>query len=233
MDFKILSEKKKQIEITYNGKILRFQLKIKRAFTVMKELLHAYPEFINIHMLDGILNDPNRAHSDLRIGNGFSNFLIEKRGQQRVMHVKIDVEKLYKYYGHISSDKFISLALPEYRGILSRKQRDVIYNKFKGRCNITGFKLYRKSRDIHLFCKSLIRPTYDHRIPVSKGGTDKLENWQLLSVFVNAEKNKICNICNKNDCEKCALAYPERSDIIQANGQSIEGLCVYNSKDSI
>lgn len=57
--FRILNEEKKQFEITYNVKTLRFQLKIKRSFTVMKELLNAYPEFINIHILDGKLNDPN------------------------------------------------------------------------------------------------------------------------------------------------------------------------------
>lgn len=222
--FRVVNEKKKQFELTHNGKTLQFQLKIKRAFTVMKELLRAYPEFINIHLLNGVLNDPNRAHSDLRIGNGFANFLIEKRGQQKVMHVKIDVEKLFKYYGHISSDEFISLSVPQYRVALNNQQQDDIYNKFKGKCNITGIKLGRQLTGIHFFCKSLVQPTYDHRRPISKGGTDELENWQLLSVFVNAEKNKICNVCNRNTCEKCALAYPEKFDIIQANNQNINDL---------
>jgi hypothetical protein len=69
-----------------------------------------------------------------------------------------------------------------------------------------------------------VQPTYDHRKPISKGGTDELENWQVLSIFVNAEKNKICNVCNTNTCEKCALAYPEKFDIIQANNQDITNL---------
>lgn len=222
--YRIIDEKKKQIEIIYNDKILRVQLKIKRSFTVIKELLRVYPEFFNIHKLDGILNDPNRAHSDLRIGNGFSNFLIEKRGQNKVMYVKINIEKLFKYYGHIGPDKFISLAIQEYRSELNNQQQNDIYSKFKGRCNITGIGLYRELRDIHFFCKSLVQPTYDHRRPISKGGTNKLENWQLLSIFVNAEKNKICNICNKNTCEECALAYPEKFNIIQANNQDITNL---------
>lgn len=222
--FRILNNEKKQVEITYNGKKLRFQLKIKRAFTVMKELLRAYPKFFDIHKLDGTLNDPNRAHSDLRIGNGFANFLIEKRGKKRVMQVKIDVEKLFKYYGHTSSDKFTLLSLPEYRGTISNQLQDDIFNKFEGKCNITGFKLSRKLKGVHFFAKSLVRATYDHRRPISKGGTDDLENLQLLSVFVNAEKNKICNVCNKNICEKCALAYPEEFSIIQANNQDISNL---------
>ncbi|MFH0948573.1 MAG: HNH endonuclease signature motif containing protein [Elusimicrobiota bacterium] len=226
-NFRILDEEKKQFEITYNGKILRFQLKIKRSFTVMKELLNAYPEFINIHILDGKLNDPNRAHSDLRIGNGFSNFLIEKRGKHKVMYVKIDVEKLFKYYGHSKSDEFISLSLPQYRDSLTEQQKSNIYNKFGGKCSITGIKLCQKLKDIHFFCKSLVQPTYDHRRPVSKGGTDEIENWQLLSIYENAEKNKICNVCNKNACEKCALAYPEKFDIIQANNQDISNLKIW------
>ncbi len=229
--FGILNEKEKQFEITYKRKTLRFQLKIKRSFTLMKELLCAYPEFISIHVLDGILNDPNRAHSDLRIGNGFSNFLIEKRDENRVMNVKIDVEKLFKYYGHISSDKFISLSVPEYRNALTEQQQDEIYNKFKERCNITGIELNRQLIDIHFFCKSLVQGVYDHRRPISKGGTNELENWQLLSVYVNTEKNKICNICNKNACEKCALAFPEKFDIIQANNQDISKL--KNKKEAV
>ncbi len=222
--FHILNEKKKQVEITYNGKTLLFQLKIKRSFTVMKELLNAYPDFFDIHKLDGILNDPNRAHSDLRIGNGFANFLVEKRGETRTMQVKIDVENLFKFYGHMNSDTPILLSLPEYRGAITREQQDIIFNKCGGKCNITGIKLSRELKGIHFFGKSLVTATFDHRRPVSKGGTDDLENLQLLSVFLNAEKNKICNICNKNTCEKCALAYPEKFDIIQANNQDISNL---------
>ncbi len=224
--YKILSKKKKQIEIEYNHKVLKFQLKIKRAFTVLKELLKAYPNFINIHRLDGILNDPNRAHSDLRLGNGFGNFLLEKRDEKRVMNLKLDIEKLFKYYGHIDTSRFIALSIPEYRRGLTAKQQVQIFNNFKGRCNITSIVLNRGLKDVHYFCKSLVIPTYDHRVPISKGGKDDLDNWQVLSVYINAEKNKICNVCNKSDCIKCALAYPEKHTVIQANNQDIGNLMV-------
>ena len=37
--YRILNESKKQFEITFKGKTLKFQLKVKRSFTVMKALL--------------------------------------------------------------------------------------------------------------------------------------------------------------------------------------------------
>lgn len=48
---------------------------------------------------------------------------------------------------------------------------------------------------------------------------------------LNTIEQKICyclieNECNynKNTCKKCALAYPEKFSIIQANHQDISGL---------
>jgi hypothetical protein len=221
--YRILNEEEKKVEITYNNKTLKFQLKIKRSFTVLKELLKAYPNFINIHILDDILNDPNRAHSDLRIGDGFANFLIEKKDTRRVMYVKINIEKLFAHLGTTNSAKFISLAVSEYRKSLTKKQQDEIYNKFGGRCSITKISLHKKLPGNYFYKHSLLA-TYNHRIPISKGGTNESSNWQLLSVLANEEKNKICNICDKNLCKECALAYPEKYDIIQMNGQNIKDL---------
>jgi hypothetical protein len=222
--YKILDEKKKRVRITYGDKTLKFQLKIKRSFTVLKELLRAYPNFFNVHDLDTKLHDPNKAHSDLKLANGFANFIIEKRGSDRSMQAKIDIENLFKYYGHKDSKQYISLSIPEYRGGLTNEIKDIIFEKFNGKCNITGIKLNRKLQGIHYFGKSLVTARYDHRKPVSKNGTEDLENFQLLSDYLNSEKNKICNICAKNNCEVCALAYPEKYDIIQANEQNIKEL---------
>lgn len=226
--FRILNEKKKQVEITYNNKTLKFQLNIKRAFTVLKELLKAYPKFINIHLLNGVLNDPNRAHSDLRIGNGFANFLIEKKDARRVMQVKLDIDKLFQRYGTKTSDEFLLLQVPEFRKTLTFQQRNEIYIKFNGRCNITGIKLSNELRGNYFYKHSLLA-NYNHRRPLSKDGTNDPDNWQLLSVLANKEKNKICNICDKDLCEKCALAYPEKFMIIQANNQNIRESGIWRS----
>lgn len=222
--YKILDDDKKQLEITYGYKTLKFQLRVKRSFTVLKELLKAYPNYFRIHDLDSVLSDPNKAHSELKTANGFSSFVDEKRGNDRTMEAKIDIERLFKFYGHMDSNEFVSLSIKDFRAGLTEEIKDIIFEKFEGKCNITGIKLSRKLEGIHYFGKSLVTARYDHRRPASKNGTEDIENFQLLSDYLNAEKNKICNICPKNNCEICALAYPEKYDVIQANEQNIKDL---------
>ncbi len=220
--FNVLNEKKKEVEITYNNKILKFRLRVKRSFTVLKKLLEAYPNFFNIHGLDNILNDPNRAHSDLRIADGFANFLIEKKDSRGVMQIKINIEKLFEVYKDKDSNEFLQLA-GSIRKSLSKKEQEELFRKFKGKCNIMGIKLNKKLDGSYFFKHGLIA-SYDHRKPVSKGGSNDLSNWQLISRLANDEKNKICNICDGKKCDKCALAYPEKFNIIQFNKQNISGL---------
>ena len=195
--FKIISEKEKKIELTYKSKILRLQLRKKRSFTVLKKILDVYPNFLNIHDLDKQLNDPNRAHSDLRIEDGFALFLEEQRGKRKVMHVKINLDKLFE---HVripdNQDEFVCLAIAmQSRGTLSPEFKEKIYEKFKGRCNITGLKVYDNVQGSK-FLKHLIVASYDHRRPVSKGGSDDERNFQLICELANSEKNKICNACD-------------------------------------
>lgn len=218
--YRILNESKKQFEITFKGKTLKFQLKIKRSFTVMKALLESYPDYLNIHDLDNILSDPNRAHSDLKSENGFSNFLIEKRDKKRVNNIKLDIEKIFQHWDHKRSDEFLKFSPAYYRSSLNKDQKNELYEKFKGKCNITGIKVHKKLKG-NFFCSQLLTASYDHRIPVSRGGSNEFENWQLISVYMNREKNKICNSCTKISCNICALAFPEKYNVIQANSQDI------------
>lgn len=222
--YKILDEKEKKVEITYNNKTLRFQLKVKRSFTVLKKLLESYPNYLNIHDLDNTLHDPNKAHSDLRIANGFANFLLEKTGEKRVMFVKLDVEKLFKYCRTDKPLEYISLSARHGREGISEQLKGEIFKEFKGRCNITGLKVYKKSPKGAIFLKHFLLASYDHRRPLSKRGSNERYNWQLISKLVNDEKNKICNICDGLKCEQCALAYPEKFNIIQPTGQDIKDL---------
>jgi hypothetical protein len=219
--FKILSESRKQVEINFEGKTLRFQLKQKRSFTVLKKLLEAYPNFVNIHSLDPVLYDQNMALSDLRLTYGFANFIVEERRNKQVLHIKIDIPKLFRFCRPTHS--FIQLSRRNAREALSPRNRKMIYEKFKGRCNITGIRVYDRIKGPRFF-KGLMLASYDHRRPLSKGGSNELSNWQLLSRLANDEKNKICNICDGTNCEQCALAYPENFNIIQANNQDINEL---------
>ena len=220
-NYKIIDNKKKQIEMNYGGKTLKFQLVKKRSFTVLKKLVEMYPDFVNIHTLDGVLNDPNRAESDLKNDDGFANFILEKKGAKQVNNVKLDVKTLFKSLKPSAEGEFINLSPINPRGNLTPELKKEIYKKFDGRCNIMGTKVYDKVIG-NKFMKSLMLSRYDHRRPVIKdGSSNDTNNMQLLSKLANDEKNKICVACKDPKCEQCALAYPEKFNTIHPTGQDI------------
>lgn len=61
-------------------------------------------------------------------------------------------------------------------GQLTRRWHEV-----NGRCELTGWEL-----DINEF-------NIDHKIPISRGGTDECSNLQLLSPLVNTAKGTMTN----------------------------------------
>lgn len=218
--FSVLDDK--QVEIWYKEKRkLRFQLKQKRAFLVLIKLIEIYPGYLNLHDLDNIYSDPNKAYSELKLTDGFLNFVSEKKGNKNVITAKIDLDKLFNQFHPTNSDKFINLTSADPRSNLSEKGKETIYKKFDGKCNITGVKLLPNRPEHTLFMKQSIIPAYDHRIPLFQGGNNTPDNMQLVSEQVNQEKRKICISCKNVKCEECALAFPEEYHIIQANFQDI------------
>lgn len=221
-NYEIKSNKK--VTITFEGKSLTFKLGIKRAFTVLCSLLDYYPNYMDIHTLDDTLSDPNRALSSLRIEEGFVNFIDVRRNNSRNHEAKIDVPKLFSTF-KVESESTLLLS-SNYRINPTERLKAEIRRNFDNKCNITGIKLVTNITG-QAFLKSSQIISYDHRIPLSKGGAgeiDNLDNWQLLSELANREKNNICNICINPSCCECALAYPEKYNIIIANRQNINNL---------
>ena len=225
-NYKIIDETKKIIEICKNNRCFKFQLYQKRAFFVLVKLLDKYPDFMNIHEMDNDYHDPNKAFSDLKILEGFEVFILENKGSDRSISAKIDLDGLFKYFEANFEDNgnIIINPLSKDRNSISKKRQDAIYEKFKHRCNITGYKLYKQKPSDSLFMKSSLTPAYDHRRPIFRNGVDADENIQLISELANREKNKICLTCKNVDCENCALAYPEKFTVIKANNQDINDI---------
>ena len=182
-------------------------------------MLQAYPDFFSIHDLDKVLNDPNKAFSELRLADGFSEYIIEKKGAGGLKLGKIDIDKIFNNLTP-NTNEFIKLVGTDLRKLLTQDVKAKLYTDFKGRCNITQIKLFEKL-PLRFFFKRGLEATYDHRVPLSRGGKDKIENIQLISIYANNEKNRLCNMCTSLDCKHCALAFPEKTNIIQANGQDI------------
>ena len=50
----------------------------------------------------------------------------------------------------------------------------------------------------------------DHRVPLTRGGSEELRNWQPICNECNVVKRRQCQDCTLN-CETCSWAYPEKS----------------------
>jgi len=177
---------------------------------------------MNIHELDGMFNDPNRALSSLKIEDGFEHFLdIEYRS--KVTHARIDIPLLFEKVSRVS--EIINLWPVDNRESLSPELQNSIIEKFDGKCNITGIGLKEETEfGSVVFMKNAMSLAFDHRKPLSRGGNNAEHNFQLLSKLANNEKNKICNACEDPNCEMCALAHPERVRTIHPTGQDISNL---------
>ncbi|MCY4560934.1 MAG: hypothetical protein OXC03_01180 [Flavobacteriaceae bacterium] len=223
LHYKVIDKKKKIIELTFRGESLKFGLKVKRSFTVLVELIRRYPEFMNIHELDGTLNDPNRALSSLRREDGYDHFLIEESREKQVTFVKLNAIKPFETVN--KDTEIIKLWPLDNRGNLSPALQKKIFQEFSERCNITGIGLKENTKfGPVVFMKNAMSLAFDHRKPLSKGGTNQEHNFQLLSKIANDEKNKICNSCSDPQCDTCALAHPERVSVIFPTGQNISNL---------
>ena len=220
--WRILDKDKKLIELGFEGTKQKFQLRVKRAFVVLVELCKRYPGFMNIHELDELYNDPNRALSDLRISDGFDGFIEEERPGNRVIHARLNVPKLID---SVNLDQDIIQLSPDIQRVsLSEQDKNMLFTKFGGRCNITGVDLVPSRLASPSFMSRWQQPVYDHRRPLEKSGTNDIANIQLLSEAANQEKKKICNVCVEPNCNSCALAYPERMTVIYPTGQNISGI---------
>ena len=221
--YRTVDEKKKHIKLIYKKDSIVFELKQRRSFVVLREIVKRHPEFMNIHDLDDVYHDPNRALSDLRNTDGFQHFLIET-SIKNVTHVSLDINKLFATIPKKSD--IVKLYPHDNREGISIPKRRKIFKQFEGKCNITGIELKHEDEfdDQQIFMKTSQIATYDHRKPLVKTGVNQDYNFQLLSRIVNQEKNKICNICIDSKCDICALAHPERSKIIYPTGQDISTL---------
>lgn len=77
-----------------------------------------------------------------------------------------------------------------------RWQRNHLISKYGGKCAICG-KAFESMKDI----------TFDHIIPMSKGGDDTIDNYQLAHFACNQLKNDMT---------------PEEFQIFQKGGEKVE-----------
>lgn len=84
------------------------------------------------------------------------------------------------------------------RTYLSKKDRNKLLDQATECCPLCMNK-FSKTRKI----------SYDHRVPLIKGGQGSIENFQIICHECNNQKRSQCRHCEL-DCNKCFLAFPEK-----------------------
>jgi len=197
-------------------------------------LLKKYPEYLSIHdsLIVSLFDDPNKAVNEFIHDEGFNGFVLEKKiiskKNKKINAYKLNLDKICK---HLDRDGIF--------GKQTRRQptkfiQNQLIKRSNGKCAITGYKLFTDSKlkkNKFNFLSKMLTMVFDHRVPIFKGGSDdskSINNWQIISYYVNNEKNKVCKNCYEQNCNDCALAYPEKSKKIKPTNQRLNKLNILN-----
>ena len=199
------------------------ELNIKRAYLALKFILKSFPKYLNSHnrSFERAYGDTNRAISALQKEEGYANFLNERRADNKNKEYLFKMEKFLQIW----EGKKVQLITNIRVGPSSNVKKQLKTNQ-KNRCNISNFLLTEKVEK-RSFMSSALKLVYDHRIPLSEQGDsnpNEIDNWQIISEYVNNEKLKLCVSCIKKTCSKCALAFPETEETIISNDQNISNI---------
>lgn len=199
------------------------ELNIKRAYLALKFILKSFPKYLNSHnrSFERAYGDTNRAISALQKEEGYANFLNERRADNKNKEYLFKMEKFLQIW----EGKKVQLITNIRVGPSSNVKKQLKINQ-KNRCNISNFLLTEKVEK-RSFMSSALKLVYDHRIPLSEKGDsnpNEIDNWQIISEYVNNEKLKLCVSCIKKTCSKCALAFPETEETIISNDQNISNI---------
>jgi hypothetical protein len=191
-------------------------------------LLEAYPNFFSVHdeKITKLYKDSNKAINEFINQEGFQDFILKEKknasNNEKVDYFKLKLDKICK---HIDRGGDFG------KQVRKQPNKNIIKKLIKRSgscCAITGYKLFKADKlkkEKISFLSKMLELIFDHRVPIFKGGSDdstKIDNWQILSWYVNNEKNKVCKNCYEENCNNCALAYPEKINIIKPTGQSLK-----------
>ncbi len=112
-----------------------------------------------------------------------------------------NVESSYieKFNGHAWRLKSSKLAPPQDRDYLTQNQKDKLFNDNDFTCVTCGLKISAGIRGLQA----------DHKVPLSRGGSNDLINWQPMCNNCNVGKRRACEGCSL-ECKTCSWAFPEK-----------------------
>ncbi|WP_071932265.1 HNH endonuclease [Picosynechococcus sp. PCC 7003] len=116
-----------------------------------------------------------------------------------------DIESSYieQFNGHGWRLKSSSLSPPQDRGYLTQRQKNKLFEDHNYTCVTCGIQISAGIKGLQA----------DHKVPLSRGGSNELTNWQPMCNNCNVGKRRACEGCEL-ECETCSWAYPEKFGVI-------------------
>lgn len=108
------------------------------------------------------------------------------------------------------------------REYLSEKQKKELFVNSGYRCSTCGVKIDPGVRGLQA----------DHKVPLSRNGTNDIKNWQAMCNNCNVGKRRACENCELN-CNECSWAFPEKFGIpliVPLNKDVLDQLKLYSQE---
>ena len=115
-----------------------------------------------------------------------------------------DIETSYReeFTGHAWRINSPTIAPPQDREYLNNNQKKNLFDNYSFKCATCGTETTAGIRGLQA----------DHKVPISRGGSNDLINWQPLCNNCNVGKRRACAGCELN-CNDCSWAFPEKLGI--------------------
>jgi 5-methylcytosine-specific restriction endonuclease McrA len=129
-----------------------------------------------------------------------------------------------KFSGHAWRINSSELSPPQDRDYLTQSQKNKLFEGNNFTCVTCGLKISAGIRGLQA----------DHKVPLSRGGSNDLTNWQPMCNNCNVGKRRACEGCTLN-CETCSWAYPEKFGIktmISISEKTLRRVDAYSKKTS-
>lgn len=146
----------------------------------------------------------------------------DRRARELRDQLGCDIETQHKAElgGHAWRIHSPKLAPPQDREYLTQSQKFQLFLSVKNTCAICGKISEPGVRGLQA----------DHKVPISRGGTNALENWQAVCNHCNVGKRRACDGCTI-ECATCSWAYPEIigiNTLVSINGKVLSKITEYS-----
>ena len=124
----------------------------------------------------------------------------DRRARELRDHLGCDLESKYdetlkEHAWRLKSDTLLNANPREYLSAVEKKK---LFEAHNFTCSTCSKKSEAGVRGLQA----------DHKIPLIRGGTHELSNWQPICNNCNVGKRRACSGCG-DDCKKCPWAFPE------------------------